>query len=169
MKKSRRTRRMERHHRRNKTQSSLNLVSLMDIFTILVFFLLVNSSDTQQLPNAKTISLPTSTADSFPKENLTIMISRKDIIIQGRKITTVSRILKDENRISNELQKELEYRAKKQGRLSKTEKALGRPITIMGDRSIPYELLKKIMITCSESGFPRISLAVIRKNEDKPS
>ena len=169
MKKSRRTRRMERHHRRNKTNASLNLVSLMDIFTILVFFLLVNSSDTQQLPNAKTISLPTSTAENFPEENLTIMISRKDIIIQGRKITTVDSMLKDGKRINSELQKELEYRAKKQGELSKTEKALGRPVTIMGDRSIPYELLKKIMITCSESGFPRISLAVIRKPEEKPS
>ena len=169
MKESRRTRRMQRHHKRNKTKASLNLVSLMDIFTILVFFLLVNSSDTQQLPNAKTISLPTSTADSFPQENLTIMISQQDIIIQGMKITTVSNILKNENRIISTLKKELEYRARKQGPLSKAEKKLGRPITIMGDRSIPYELLKKIMITCSQSGFPRISLAVIRKNEEKPT
>ena len=99
MKESRRTRRMQRHHLRHKAKASLNLVSLMDIFTILVFFLLVNSSDTQQLPNAKTISLPTSTADSFPQENLTIMISKQDIIIQGRKITTVDSILKDDNRI----------------------------------------------------------------------
>ena len=41
---------------------SINLVSMMDIFTILVFFLLVNSSDVEVLPNAKEIVLPTSTA-----------------------------------------------------------------------------------------------------------
>ena len=64
---SRRAKRMERNHKRNK-QSSLNLVSLMDIFTILVFFLLVSSSNVQQLPNSKDISLPTSVADKAPKE-----------------------------------------------------------------------------------------------------
>lgn len=169
MKESRRTRRMQRHHRRNKTKNTLNLVSLMDIFTILVFFLLVNSSDTQQLPNAKTISLPTSTSEQFPEENLTLMVSKKDILVQGRKIASIDSIMKNNGRLIEELKKELEYRAKRQGPLSAVEEKIGRPITIMGDRTIPYELLKKIMITCSESGFPRISLAVIRKNEEKAS
>ncbi|MCH8101169.1 MAG: biopolymer transporter ExbD, partial [Proteobacteria bacterium] len=43
MVKSGRAKRMEKHHKRNKAMGTLNLVSLMDIFTILVFFLLVNS------------------------------------------------------------------------------------------------------------------------------
>ncbi|HEY9135841.1 MAG TPA: biopolymer transporter ExbD [Pseudomonadales bacterium] len=169
MKESRRTRRMQRHHRRNQAKASLNLVSLMDIFTILVFFLLVNSADTQQLPNAKTIALPTSTAEQFPEDNLTLMVNKNDILVQGRKITTTDNILKTDEPIISALKKELEYRASKQGPLTPTEKALGRPITIMGDKTIPYELLKKIMVTCSESGFPRISLAVIKKSEEKPS
>ncbi|MEJ2362362.1 MAG: hypothetical protein P8Z75_13220 [Gammaproteobacteria bacterium] len=42
MKESHRTRRMERHHKRNKKTATLNMVSMMDIFTILVFFLLVS-------------------------------------------------------------------------------------------------------------------------------
>ena len=58
MKMSRRAKRMDRHHKRNKGRAVLNLVSLMDIFTILVFFLLVNSGEVQVLPNAKALSLP---------------------------------------------------------------------------------------------------------------
>ena len=60
MAKSARAKRMAKHHRRNKGKGTLNLVSLMDIFTILVFFLLVNSSDVQTLPNAKDLQLPES-------------------------------------------------------------------------------------------------------------
>ena len=55
--------RMDRHHKRHKQGVSLNLVSLMDIFTILVFFLLVNSSDVEVLPNAKDVQLPESIAE----------------------------------------------------------------------------------------------------------
>ena len=53
--------RMERHHKRHKGGAGINLVSMMDIFTILVFFLLVNSSEVEVLPNAKEFVLPDST------------------------------------------------------------------------------------------------------------
>ena len=53
MVRSGRAKRMEKHHKRNKSTAALNLVSLMDIFTILVFFLLVNSSDVETLPSTK--------------------------------------------------------------------------------------------------------------------
>lgn len=169
MKESRRARRMRRHHRRNQAKASLNLVSLMDIFTILVFFLLVNSADTQQLPNAKTIALPTSTAEQFPGNNLVLMVNKNDILVQGRKITTTDKALASDQLLIEPLKTELEYRASKQGPLTAVEQAIGRPITIMGDKTIPYDLLKKVMVTCSQSGFPRISLAVIKKAGEKPS
>ena len=60
MVKSARAKRMEKHHKRHGKNVGLNLVSLMDIFTILVFFLLVNSSDVETLPNAKDLQLPES-------------------------------------------------------------------------------------------------------------
>jgi hypothetical protein len=74
MVKSGRAKRMEKHHKRNKSLGTLNLVSLMDIFTILVFFLLVNSSDVETLPNAKDLQLPESIAETKAKETVVIMI-----------------------------------------------------------------------------------------------
>ncbi len=38
-----------------------------------------------------------------------------------------------------------------------------REITILGDKEIPYKLLKRIMLTCSETHFSHISLAVSKK------
>ena len=90
---SRRSRRMDRNHKRNK-QSALNLVSLMDIFTILVFFLLVSSSNVQQLPNSKDISLPTSVAEKAPKETLVIAITQDSIIVQGTKVSDIDDVLR---------------------------------------------------------------------------
>ncbi len=82
MVKSKRAKRMERHHKRGKG-APLNLVSLMDIFTILVFFLLVNSSDVEVLPNAKDVQLPESIAEEKAKETVVIVIGDDDIIVQG--------------------------------------------------------------------------------------
>src|SRR5210317_233160 len=93
---SRRARRMERNHKRNK-QGALNLVSLMDIFTILVFFLLVSSSNVQQLPNKKDIRLPTSLATKAPQETLVIFVTREKILLQGREVATVSAELLSED------------------------------------------------------------------------
>ena len=93
MKQSLRARRMARLHRRHKNQPKLNLVSLMDIFTILVFFLLVNSSDVEVLQNNKSIKLPESIAEKKPDTSLVVMVSSDEIIISGRQITTVKAAL----------------------------------------------------------------------------
>jgi hypothetical protein len=84
MVKSARAKRMEKHHKRNMGKGTLNLVSLMDIFTILVFFLLVNSSDVQTLPNAKDMKLPESIAEKKPEETVTILIGKTEILVGTR-------------------------------------------------------------------------------------
>ncbi len=161
MKMSRRAKRMARHQRRRK-QPGLNLVSLMDIFTILVFFLLVNSSTAVQLPSAKDFKLPVSSAEKKPEETLTIMVTSRDLLVQGRKVAAVSDILSDPQPTIKALIDELNFQAKK--RLTSVEAGEGRYITIMGDKAIPYKLLKKIMASCTEADYRNIALAVSQKS-----
>lgn len=161
---SKRARRMERHHKRNK-KPGLNLVSLMDIFTILVFFLLVNSSSTQQLPSSKDIQLPKSVAQVLPKETLVIAISNDDLLVGGRRITTLKDFINSKETVIAPLEKELEFQFR-QSR-SKKSKDGQREITIMGDRDIPYKALKKIMATCTKTNYSRISLAVLQIAKSK--
>lgn len=163
MKQSMRARRMARHHRRLAGVSKLNLVSLMDIFTILVFFLMVNSSEVQVLQSNKTIKLPDSVAEQRPQETLLILISNEHLIVQGQPIANVSELMADKADLIPALQSELDYQAQRRPALSDSEKLQGRPVTIMGDASIPYALLKKVMNTCAATDFRSISLAVNRK------
>lgn len=164
MKQSLRAKRMAKHHLRLKRAPGLNLVSLMDIFTILVFFLLVNSSDVQVLQSDKDIQLPASVADQLPETSLVVMVSTEDILVGGRRIASVRDALAEEGDAIAALNEELEYRAARERPLTEAEQATGRPITIMGDQSIPYELLKKIMTTCAGADYRNISLAVARED-----
>ena len=93
MVKSARAKRMEKHHTRNKGSGALNLVSLMDIFTILVFFLLVNSSEVETLPNAKNLQLPESIAEEKAKETVVILIGEEDLIVQGTPVAKIADVL----------------------------------------------------------------------------
>ncbi|NOY62127.1 MAG: biopolymer transporter ExbD [Gammaproteobacteria bacterium] len=170
MKMSRRASRMERHHKRN-TRSSINLVSLMDIFTILVFFLLVNSSNVNVLPSTKELKLPKASAEQLPKETLVIVVNQTDILLQGRHIASIDEVMTTAGLTIIPLKKELEYQA---SRSLLGPAAVGpdglpeqRDITIMGDKKIPYALLKKIMVTCSRANYGNISLAVAKKVKEK--
>ncbi|MFA7553048.1 MAG: biopolymer transporter ExbD [Spongiibacteraceae bacterium] len=160
MKSSLRAKRMARNHRRMQSTSKLNLVSLMDIFTILVFFLMVNSGDVEVLQSDKDILLPESVAEQRPDQTLLIKISESDVIVQGRAIASVADILASDDNAIKTLDTELKYLAERKPLLTDLEKEKGRAVTIMGDKNIPYKLLKRVMATCAQADYRDISLAV---------
>ncbi|MGE0370334.1 MAG: ExbD/TolR family protein [Gammaproteobacteria bacterium] len=163
MKMSRRALRMERSHKRHKAVVALNLVSLMDIFTILVFFLLVNSSEVEVLPNAKTIQLPESIAEERPRENVIVMVTEREILVRGEKIADVGDVLADSDSGIPALQQSLEELAARRLRADQDE--AGPEVTIMGEKAIPYRLLKKVMLACTQAKYGQVSFAVVQKVE----
>jgi len=158
---SRRAKRMERQHKRAGRPTGINLVSLMDIFTILVFFLLVNSSDGEVLPTHKSVDLPESISEAIPRQTLVIMITATDIMIHGKVIASIESVLGDSDNATSLLQAALQST---DTRSKDTDsKPVRREATIMGDKEIPYKIIKKVMASCTEAGFARISLAVLQK------
>ena len=167
MVKSARAKRMERRHNRGKAGMALNLVSLMDIFTILVFCLLVNSSDVEVLPNAKEIQLPESIAEVKAKETVVILISEEHIIVQGTPVARVADVISRKGNDIPELRQALQSQNDRVLRREAQDDIAGREVTIMGDKDIPYRLLKKVMATCTQADYGQISLAVLQKSSDK--
>ncbi len=167
MRKSVRAQRMERRHERGKKGVALNLVALMDIFTILVFFLLVNSSDVETLPNAKDIQLPQSIAEEKAKESVVILISEEDILVQGSPVAKVADVLKLKGNDIPQLRQALLSQNDRVMRRESQDDIADREVTIMGDKDIPYRLLKKVMATCTMADYGQISLAVLQKSSDQ--
>lgn len=165
MKQSLRAKRMAKHHRRLNQASKLNLVSLMDIFTILVFFLLVNSSDVEVLQSDKNIKLPASVSDQVPDTNLLVLVSATDVVVAGRSVGSVANLLAATGDKFIPLEQELKYQAQKAGPLAAENQLTGRPVTIMADQKVPYQILKKIMATCAAAEYRDISLAVTQKEQ----
>lgn len=167
MKQSAIAKKRAKHHKRLGSAAKLNLVSLMDIFTILVFFLIVNQSEVTVLETANKISLPKSVAEELPKENVLITVLNNNVLVQGVSVWHQEPELKGTSLVDNTnealisaIKNELAYLTSKRPNLTISEQELGRSITIMGDANVPYQVLKKIMSACADSNYRNISLAV---------
>lgn len=134
------------------------MISLMDIFTILVFFLLVNATSAQVLPSQKDITLPNSSSDKLPLQNLVIAVDEKIIRLQGQPVIAIDDI-EESNSTIRPLFEALRARAKINDKNIIDRKG----VTIMGDKKIPFHLLKKIMLTCAGAEYTNISFAVNQK------
>jgi biopolymer transport protein ExbD len=163
MKQSRRAKRMERHYKRNKGAPSFNMVSLMDIFTILVFFLLANSGEGEVLPSTRNIELPESIAEQKPRQNVVVMVTATEILVQGSRVISVNDVENSKGLVIEPLKAALERQNQRRILRGAADKAKPLEVTIMGNKLIPYRLLKKVMATSTEAGFGKISLAVMQK------
>lgn len=160
MRDSRRIRRMERNR---KKVTWLNLTSLMDVFTILVFFLLANSSSSEVLTTPKQIKLPDSVVEAKPRETVVIMVSPEAVIVQGETVIATIDLLASNSEKVPEISERLGQLERNIIGISTKAVAESREITILADKTIPFRALKKIMTTCTDSGYGMISLAVIQK------
>jgi biopolymer transport protein TolR len=156
---------MERHHKRS-SRASLQLVSLMDIFTILVFFLLVNTSEVEVLPSTNAVDLPTSASELRPNETHILLITRSAILLNGDEIMSYEDAVDFDDRKLPELVDALRIAPKPLLTVENKDQPL--EVTVMGDKNTPFKLLKKVMRSCSEAGYTRISLAVEQRPEDIP-
>jgi len=143
-----------------KKTPTLNLVSLMDIFTILVFFLLMNSGDSQEIEKANFIQLPDSMAKGAFQNDLTIMIGDEFIQIGDEQIVALSEVETLNGKPIAQLAARLSVEKKSEADYTAFEQKNGLPVTIMGDQSVPYTTLKSVMATCSQENFRDIALAV---------
>lgn len=161
---SHRARRMAEHHARHKADADLNLIPLIDILSVMVSFLLVYSTEVEVIQNSKGIEIPQSVAQMSPKQSVVVMISKTDLFVQGERVSSVADIQASQEPTVPLLRTALQ-RPQVVGREISQEDLANREITIMADKSLPYEVVKRVMKTCSESDYGKISLAVIQKEK----
>lgn len=150
------------HKARNTQQLDLNLTALVDVFTILIFFLLSNSTEVEVLPASKGVTLPESIAEQSPKQTLVVVVSKADIVVEGRRVAGVAEVMSQSDDVIAGLKAELDLLAQRRVVRAENEKTT-RTVTIMGDKDIPYQLLRKVMVTCARADFSDVSFAVRQK------
>ena len=161
MKNTRRMKRMARNQK--KKLPAMNLTSLMDVFTILVFFLLVNSSNSEVLEPPKKISLPESVVETKPRETVVVMVSDESVSIQGEPIVATSDVIARKQDAIVEISDRL--RSVKDNVIGVSTKVVSesKEVTILSHKTVPFKVLRKVISSCTFAGYEKVSLALIQK------
>jgi biopolymer transport protein ExbD len=154
---------MERNNRKGQevTGLGLNLIPMMDVLCVLVFFLLFHSFN-GDMPEQR-IALPDSVVETRPRETVVIVVSPEAVMVQGEAVIGTPELLNDSigtvYAVRDRL-RQIEHNS--DGTSARTDDE-SREVTLLADKTIPFKVLKKIMTTCTASGYGRISLAVEQK------
>jgi biopolymer transport protein ExbD len=157
------TRVKQHRKRKHTTEGHLVLVPFIDMMTILVVFLLLHTADVDILPNTKNISIPQSISEIKPRETVVVMVTRDSVYVAGRMIGTVAEIAAAQGNIVEPLKAALLDQSDRVLGDSGADPVANREVTIMGDRTVPYNVLKKVMATCTSADFGKVSLAVLER------
>jgi biopolymer transport protein ExbD len=161
------SRRIARMTRNKHAVPKLNLTSLMDVFTVLVFFLIFNSSATvETLQQPKQIRLPESVVDEKPRETVVVFIGKEEVLVQGMPVATVADVQAAGDADIGPIGARLAELSESVIGLSTQAVAESQEVTVLADKSVPFSVLKKVMATCTAQGYTRVSLAVVQKSAE---
>ena len=160
--------RIKKHRQRAHHGSHMALVPFIDMLTMLVVFLLLHSSDAEILPNTKNIQIPESIADLKPHETVTIMVTKDQLLVNGRIVGQVAEVaaMPADKMIIADLQTALKEQNDRIQRETAKEDLAEREITIMGDKGTPFSVLKRVMATATASDYGKVSLAVLQREKE---
>ncbi len=152
------------HRNRNKTMVDMNLVSLIDVFTILIFFLLSNTGAVETIASPRAVKLPESMAEKQPKETVLVVVTGTEILVGPRVVSSVIDAMAADGDLIVPLKAELDLVASRQV-IRSENMADSKRLTIMADKDIPYRLLRKVMFTGARANFSDVSFAVRQRFE----
>ncbi len=162
MRQSRRLKRMERNNKNHYVR--LNLIPMLDVLSVLVFFLLFHSFN-GDMPEQH-LALPQSIVETKPRGTVAISVTPEAVLIQGEPVMKTALLYDDRVGTVREVTDRLAQIQRSINNDTGTKTLAeneAREITLLADKTIPFNVLKKIMTTCTASGYGKISLAVIQK------
>lgn len=125
--------------------ASLMLTSLVDAFSILVIFLIMNNAASQDVVNIGKVQLPMAAESQFIQNGVVVRVENNQFLVEDKPVAQGDLIqtLKGLN--------EGPDTAKKEG------------IVIVADRNMDYEALSPVILAGSQAGFTKFKFAVVRK------
>ncbi len=155
--------RIKRHRQRRHGANHFALIPFIDMMTILVVFLLAHTAEVDILPNTKNISIPQSLSDRKPSAAVVVMVTKDSVYVDGELVGSVGDMVANQDPSFAPLKSALLAQNARSLRSAEQTDPAKREVTIMGDKSTPYSVLKKIMMTCGEAEYGKVSFAVVER------
>lgn len=147
--------------RKKHEDPELNLIPMIDIMSVMVAFLLIYSTEVEVVQNAKDVEIPLSTAEAKPAETVVVTITKDTLLVQGDVVATMEQIRDPNTALIEPLREYLSRPLTTKGDAAQQAALAHREITVLADKSLPYEVIRKVMTTCTAAAYDKLSLAVL--------
>jgi biopolymer transport protein TolR len=151
------------HKRPERVDAQLNLIPLIDILSVMVAFLLVYSTDVEVLQNTKGVSIPQSLTDARPRQSVVVMVTKDALLVQGETVASLAEVSDPRTKLIEPLRKVLQRPMAGLDAAARDAALNSQEVTVMADKDLPYEVLRKVLATCTAASYGKISLAVMQK------
>jgi biopolymer transport protein ExbD len=146
-----------------RVEPQLNLIPLIDILSVMVAFLLVYSTDVEVLQNSKGVSIPQSRTEVRPKQSVVVMVTKDSLLVQGETVASFAEISDPRTQLIEPLRRVLQRPIAGLDAAARDAALTSQEVTVMADKDLPYEVLRKVLATCTAAAYGRIALAVLQK------
>lgn len=140
----------------------LNLIPMIDVMSVLVTFLLIYTADVEIVQNTKGIEIPQSSAQTQASQSVVVTITKDHLFVQGEMVASLAEMTAIDTPLIEPLRRVLE-RPMLTGDAGTSAAAAKREVTVIADKSLPFDLVRKVMATCTATTYGKISLAVLQK------
>lgn len=147
--------------RKKHEDPELNLIPMIDIMSVMVAFLLIYSTEVEVVQNAKDVEIPLSTAEAKPAETVVVTITKDTLLVQGDVVASMEQIRDPNTALIEPLREYLSRPLTTKGDAAQQAALANREITVLADKSLPYEVIRKVMTTCTAAAYDKLSLAVL--------
>ncbi len=149
----------------------LQITSMIDMFTIILVFLLKSyASSAIDISPSKALNLPSSTAAGAPIEALKLMVSKEGIFVDDKNVLALvnGELPKDvtdanDPKFIRALYDALALQVQKTKSIAKQNESVNfeGKIIFQADRSLNYQLIRKVMYTTTMAGYSDFKFAVV--------
>ena len=151
--------------RKVREDAHLNLIPMIDILSVLVAFLLVYSTEVEVIQNSKGVSIPESVTDVRPKQSVVVMITKDAVFVQGEQVASLAEVNDPHTQLVEPLRNVLQRPIAGLDAAARDAALTSHEVTVMADKDLPYEVLRKVLATCTAAAYGKISLAVLQKEK----
>jgi len=142
----------------------LNMNAMMDMMTIILLFLLKSfSTEGSLVTPSEQLTLPQSHQGEKPKKELNVSVAKDVILVNDKVVFRLENLSEDMIIIPALYEKLDEYAQQERDLEIEVGKEFSHEVIIQGDRTIPFDLLYKVMYTCSRSDFYKMRLLTVKE------
>ncbi|RMH61753.1 MAG: biopolymer transporter ExbD [Calditrichaeota bacterium] len=147
-----------------KEEGQLNMNSMMDMMTIILLFLLKSfSTEGALVTQSADLTLPESVIGEKPKKELQVSVTKNDILVNNKPVMSLSEVDPQSVLIKPLSQVLSEFAETERQLEADVGKEFKHTVIIQGDKDMHFDLLYKVMFTCSKSEYYNMRLLTIKK------